>query len=267
MIYLRTIYADVFFFINMFVDFLLLLCVKRIIHSPVKYSRIVLGALSGAILSFTAFLPFNHFPINLLINVLVISISSFIAFGFKNKQIFIKNTVILVIITFLYSGALIAFYNAFRPNGMVIINNAVYFNISPILLIVLTIIIYLILLVFKKLFKNTTASNLIYNLKIYYSNKEYNIKCKVDSGCNVKEPFSNDSVIIIDKNEFEPINSSNVRIIPYNSLGGKGILKGYKAEKVYIDDKLINEEIYIGLSDNIFKGEIKGLVPVELIKD
>ncbi len=264
---MQTIYADVFFFINMFVDFLLLLCVKRIIHSPVSYTRLLLGALTGAILSFTAFLPFNHFPINIFFNVFTLALSSIISFGYKNKQRFIKNTVILVIITFLYSGALIAFYNVFKPNGIVIINNAVYFNISPLLLIVLTLIIYIILFAFKKLFKNNSCSNLIHNVKIYYSNKEYNIKCKVDSGCNVKEPFSNDNVIIVDKSEFEANNMSNMRIIPYNSLGGKGILKGYKAEKVFIDDKPINEEIYFGLSDNIFSGNIKGLVPVELIKE
>ena len=45
------------------------------------------------------------------------------------------------------------------------------------------------------------------------------------------------------------------------------MLKGYKAEKVYIDNTLVNQGVYIGLCDGIFKSEIQGLIPVSLIED
>lgn len=263
---MRTVYVDVFFFINMFVNYLLLLFTKRIIHSPVKYKRIIIGALSGAVFSFAAFLPFNHLPINIFINIASVAFISLITFGYKNKTRFIKTTVILITITFLFSGAIIAFYNAFKPDGMVIINNAVYFNISPILLIILSLIIYFLLFVIKKIFKNNASSNLVHNLKIYFSDNEYRVKCKTDSGCNVKEPFSGSSVIIIDKNSID-IPELSPRYIPFNSLGGNGMLKGYKADEVFIDDKKIDEEVYIGICEDIFKSEIKGLIPVNLLED
>lgn len=266
-IILRTIYADVFFFINMFVDYSLLLCVKRIIHSNVKQTRIISGALAGAALSFCAFLPFNNFPLNIIIGIISLSIVSFISFGYKNHRLYLKNTVLLITVSFLFSGALIFFYTAFKPDGMIIINNAVYFNISPVLLIVLSLIIYFILFIFKKAFNNHADSNLMHNIRIYYSNIEYLIKCKVDSGCNVKEPFSGNKVIIVDSNAVDIKNDKKVRLIPFTSLGGKGILKGYKADKVLIDDKIINEDIYIGLCDNLFKTEIKGLIPANLLEE
>ncbi len=115
----------------MFVDFLLLLCVKRIIHSNIKNYRLIISSIIGAVFSFTAFIPFNQFPVNLLINIFSLIILSLICFGFKNKTQFIKNTSILLVVSFLFSGAMLYLYSAFRPDGMVVINNVVYFNISP----------------------------------------------------------------------------------------------------------------------------------------
>lgn len=251
----------------MFVNYLLLLCVKRIIHSDTKYKQIITGSFCGAVISFTAFLPFNHFPVNFLIDISESFLISFITFGYKNKQRYLKTTSLLIIVSFLFSGAMIFFYNAVRPESMVIINNTVYFNINPLLLIILSLIIYLILFVFRRFFKNHSASNMIHNLIVVLSDNEYSIKCKADSGCIVKEPFSGDKVVIVEKSEIIKPDKLKMRIIPFNSLGGSGILEGYKADRIFIDDKIINEEIYIGLCEGIFKTEIKGLIPNGLIED
>ena len=266
---LHTIYADVFFFINMFEDFVLLLCVKRIIHANIKYTRLLLSAFLGAIFSFTAFLPFNQFPVNFIVDIILSLTLTLICFGYKNKNLFLKTSATLVIVSLLYTGAMIFIYLAFSPSGMMIINNAVYFNVSPLLLIILTFVIYVILFLFKKLYKNHTGSSLIHKVKILHNNKEYNIKCKTDSGCNVKEPFSGASVIIAEKSELENLSADEktMRVIPFDSLGGNGIIYGFKADEIFIDDKKVNEEIYIGICDGIFKYEIKGLIPQNIVKD
>lgn len=258
---MQTIYVDVFFFINMFVDFLLLFLLKRIIRSNVKYYRLILSSVIGACFSFSALLPFNHFPINIFINILSLSILSLICFGFKNIKQFLKNTTILLIISFLFSGAMIYLYTAFKPESMIIINNAVYFNISPLMLILLSCLIYFLLFLIKKVFKNHTNSFLVHNVRFKYKDNEYNVKCKTDSGLNLKEPFSGDNVIVIESSEVYIADKSAMRVIPFHSLGGNGIIYGFKAEFVFIDAKRINEEIYIGLCEGIFKNEIKGLIP------
>lgn len=263
---MRTIYVDVFFIINMFEDFLFLLCVKRIIHSDVKYLRIIGASLLGAVFSFTAFLPFNHFPINLLLNIIISSILTFICFGYKSRRMFFKSVITLYIISILFSGAMIFFYLAFKPDGMIIINNSVYFNISPAVLIILTFLIYIILFFFRRIFKNHIRNNQLYIFKFLLQNNNYEIKCKVDSGCNVKEPFSGSSVIIVEADTVKNTGDS-FRIIPFNSLGGNGLLRGFKAEKAFINDKKINEEIYIGLYNGSFQGEIQGLIPETILKD
>lgn len=264
-----TIYADVFFFINMFEDFLLLLCVKRIIHSNIKYIRLISASLTGAILSFSAFLPFNIFPINILITAIISIIITLICFGFKSRGYFIKVSASLFIITMLFSGAMIFLYLALKPADMTVINNAVYFNISPLLLIVLTLIIYIILFFFRRIFSNHINKNKLYSIKFLFKNKRYNVKCKVDSGCNVKEPFSGSRAVIVENSIMQNFDKEkdNFRLIPFKSLGGNGLLLSFKAEEFYINDRRLNEEIYIALYNGSFSAEIQGLIPDSILKD
>jgi stage II sporulation protein GA (sporulation sigma-E factor processing peptidase) len=135
------------------------------------------------------------------------------------------------------------------------------------MLILLSCLIYFLLFLIKKVFKNHTNSFLIHNVRFKYKDKEYTVKCKTDSGLNLKEPFSGDNVIVIESSEVYIADRSSMRVIPFHSLGGNGIIYGFKAEFVFIDAKRINEEIYIGLCEGIFKNEIKGLIPEFFTED
>ena len=192
-----------------------------------------------------------------------------ITFGFKNKKIFLKNIFSLFIISYLINGALIFFYLTLKPKGMAVLNDKVYFDISPLLLIILTIVIYFILIIYRKLFSNHLTSAEIADVTINYCNKDINVRCKFDSGCNVKEPFSGSDVIIVEKKALDDINVPNekMRIIPFESLGGDGIIYGFKANDVYINNTRVNKEIYVGICNNIFKNNILGLVPTNILKD
>lgn len=262
---MQTVYVDVFVFINIFEDFLLLLAVKRILRLKTKYYRLILGSAAGGFLSLAS-LNNLSFIINLPIKITAACIITLVTFGYKSGKTFIKNTAMLITVTFLVSGALICFHLALKPNGMMIINDTVYFNISPLLLIILTLGIYFILLLIKKVFKNHSKPDLIKNVEIYYKNQTLKIKCKVDSGLNIKEPFSGSSVIIIEKNSINyEIDKTKCRIIPFNSLGGKGIIWGFKADKVVIENKEADEEIYIGITEKQFNSNFNGLISIGLL--
>lgn len=263
---MQVIYIDILIFTNIFQDFVLLLITKKALHLKTTYFRLISGSLLGGVASLIALLPPLNFLVSTIFKIVLAVILVLVSFGFHSKKQFIRSTATLFIITFLFNGALICFYLAIKPDGMAIVNNTVYFNISPLLLIILTFIIYFILSIYKKLFKNY-ASN--YETVIVTINSKYKIKCKVDSGCNVKEPFSGCNVIIIEENQIEEIKpeTSKMRIIPFESLGGGGLIYGFKAEEVKINDKIISQEIYIGLCNNIFKNDFKGLIPEILVKD
>ena len=261
---MQTVYVDVLIFLNMFEDFLLLLSVKYILRLKVSRIRLIIGSAAGGLMSLSALLPQDNFALNLAAKITLCGLLSLITFGYPGKKLYIKAASTLVIITFLFNGALICFYLAFRPSGMEIINDTVYFDISPVLLIILTLIIYFILFLYRKLFKNHSGSSLVHDINILYKNNKYNCLCKTDSGCNLKEPFSGSSVIIIEKDVLKNSNPEPLRIIPYNSLGGNGIIYGFKPDGVEIDGKTIKEEIYVGFCEGLFKTEVKGLIPTNI---
>lgn len=258
---MKTVYADVMIFTNIFEDFLLLYAVKYILRLKTKYYKLVLGSLAGGILSVLSLFNLNFF-ISILIKIISALLLVLITFGFKSHKLLIKTWSTLIIITFLVNGAIICFYLALKPNGMVIINDSVYFDISPLLLIIFTLIVYIILFLFKKLFKNHSKNNLVKDVVIKCNNISLTIKCKVDSGLNAKEPFSGSSVIVVEKCLFnDKINDCKFRVIPFKSLGGNGIIYGFKPQEIIINNKTIYEEVYIGLYEGKFNNEIKGLLP------
>lgn len=264
---MRTVYIDVFLFINMFENYLLLLCTRYILKLRCKAYRPVLGCLAAAILSMIVLLPVESFILNISATLITCSIAVIISFGFHGKKLFFKSLLTLTALTFLYSGAMIFLYLAIKPRGMVIINNRPYFDISPLLLIILTAAIYSLLFIYRKLFANHSRANLLHSVKLKYKESICEFKAKEDTACNIKEPFSGSSVIIVEKSEltFSPEESKR-RIIPFESLGGSGIIYAFKPDEVYIDERKAEQEIYIGICNEILKTEIKGLIPESVLK-
>ena len=75
-------------------------------------------------------------------------------------------------------------------------------------------------------------------------------------------------VIIAEQNIFDDYvpDETKTRIIPFESLGGNGIVKGFPPDKVKIDGKEICKSIYIGICNDVLKGDVKAIIPYELVK-
>ena len=74
--------------------------------------------------------------------------------------------------------------------------------------------------------------------------------------------------IIAEQNIFDDYvpDETKTRIIPFESLGGNGIVKGFPPDKVKIDGKEICKSIYIGICNDVLKGDVKAIIPYELVK-
>lgn len=260
-----TVYIDVLITVNIFTDFFLLLCVKKFLNIRAKLLRLILGSLLGGALSLTALLP--KFPawLNIIVDVFLAAFIVFAAFGRTGIKNYIKRVAVYFGISFLLCGIMMFIYTTFKPSGLAVYNDVVYFNISPVLLIILTLICYYILRIIRQLTKGELAKR-ICNVEAEINGKSITFNAVADTGCNVKEPFSSDYVIIAEKsllNGIEP-DRQKTRIIPFESLGGNGLLKGFKPDILKINGKLINN-IYIGVCENVLKSEIKAIAPSEII--
>lgn len=265
---MRTVYIDILMTVNIFIDFFILLCTKSFLHIKVSLKRLIFGSVIGGFLSLAALLPRIPTGINIIVDIAFASLIIFAAFGKTDIKGFIKRTSVYFSISFSFCGIMIFIYTSFKPKGMEIYNDIVYFNISPIVLIILTLACYYILKLIKRLTKGVCGCSTC-NVEIELNGNAFTFCAKVDTGCNVKEPFSGNYVIIVEKSLLENLACEKLdfRLIPFESLGGNGILNGVKASKVIIDKKEIANDIYIGICENALKGDVRALVPYEIVKD
>ncbi len=265
---MRTVYIDVLITVNIFIDFFLLLCLKNFLHIRAPLFRMIFGSVFGGITSLVALLPKIPSGINIITNILFAAMIIFITFGRTSIKNFFKRVAVYFAISFSFCGIMIFIYTAFRPKGMEIYNDIVYFNISPVILIILTLVCYYILRIIKRMTKSANATQ-TYIVEISLNKQTAAFCAKVDTGCNVKEPFSGDYVIIVEKVLLKNLcpSESKQRLIPFESLGGNGIIKGFKPDYIKIDRTEILNNVYIGICENILKGDIRALIPYEIINN
>lgn len=263
---MQTVYVDILIFLNIFIDFFILFCVKNFLHIKVSLKRLILGSACGSLFSLCALMPPLPVLVSLLYNGCSAAVTVFVTFGKSKMHIFLKRVCAFYVISFLFGGIMIGIYQMFKPKGMVILNNTVYFHISPVILVILTLICYFILYAIKRILNSRSKDYRVFSVQVLYDKETVCFKAKLDTGCSLTEPFSGAPVIIAEKELFDHVKipDEKMRIIPFKSMGGEGTLRGFKAEKVLLDGKAANQDIYIGLCENILTGEIHALMPDEI---
>ena len=171
-------------------------------------------------------------------------------------------------------------------------NGIVYFNISPLTLILSTTTSYLIIRLFNRLIGKNTIEEKFCKIEIEHNSKICFINAKLDTGNSLCEPFSNLPVIITNHKYLENIlpktdleifkNYSNdliskreeltlnFRIIPFSSIGGNGLLLGFKPDKIIVEinGHKYEKEAYVGICEKKYlTGDIQALVSQELLNN
>ena len=120
---MQTIYIDVLFTVNIFIDFFLILCVKKFLDLNVSLKRIIAGSLLGGLFSIVALLPKIPIILNLFLDLIFALAIVFVSFGKTPVNNFIKRvTVYFITKTYLiqqnfhliYSSFLVHFINTDR---------------------------------------------------------------------------------------------------------------------------------------------------------
>lgn len=165
----------------------------------------------------------------------------------------------------IFCGMMILLYQVVKPKTMAIINDTVYFQIEPLVLIGISVAIYLVILIISRLFQ-TDISNTMVNLNMTIDDKEYSCIGKIDTGNSLTEPFSGSPVIVAEKSILGDIKGKAARVVPYKALGNTGIVYAVKANKVVIDKKEIPKDIYIGIYDGDIDPNFKAIINHNIVR-
>jgi len=233
-----VIYADILIVLNLFVNYFIILATVKFLRKKIKLWRIIFGSFIGALSSLYIFLPQGSLIRDTAFKILICALMSSVIFKIKPIKQFIKFSGVLFFVTCTYSGMMIAIWRFFKPYGMAINNSIVYFSVSPIYIVLFSVIAYLTISLLIRIFSRTNVYAKDCEISVFLDDKKAEFKAIVDTGNSICDVFGKSDVIIVDKSIFDSIISTDksklqtrYRAIPYSSIQGNGVLEGYRCDK------------------------------------
>lgn len=244
------VYLDVFFMINFFMDYIIILITSKIAGIKKRKIRELIGAAFGALYSVIVIKPLTNHLLNVtLINIMVAALMVLISFGFINLAVYIKNVILLFTVSFTLSGIINYLYystiigryvkNVLSGNSNKVVNARKFILVSVLAYILLNVVIKIIFIIRKDI-------ELYYDIKITFNGKSVVTKGMYDTGNTLTEPISGKMVHIAEYEILKPLlegdekAKENLCVIPFHSIGeDNGIMYGIRADEmvILVDDK------------------------------
>ncbi len=272
------IYADILFAVNWWINFLLLTGVARMGNVAARVWRVAAGGFIGSLFSVLLFLPSLPAWVTLLAKFLAAAVMIWIAFGWQKQRQFTKAFLLLFGLSAGLAGLCSALYFFIAPSKLYVFNGVVYYAVSPWLLLVLTLICYIILTIIEKASLRRAPHQYVYTIAITYRNRTTHIRCLYDTGNHLTEPFSNRPVLVAERAALNtiidiPIDSAAIppngewRIIPFNTLGGDGLLPAFVPDKMAVitaKKESVVPSCYVAVCNRLGRGDYQGLLGTAL---
>ncbi len=279
-----VIYADVLLVLNAYVDYILILSTEKIFNLKVKLYRRLIGSFVGALTSLAIFIPIKSEFISILIGIVTALIISAISFGVKNLRLMFKSCLVMYLMSCTYGGVMLIIWRITKNSSIVINNSIVYFNISPLFLIISTVVCYFILCIISKMFSRRRSLQTC-TVDITLCGRCISLKGMIDTGNTLHDQLSGLPVIIIDsKSAYSLIGAdlnkadtdtllsldlNGFRIIPLNSVIGGGSMPAFRPDNIMIliDGEYSFVKAYIAVSDTEFADGFSAVVGAQSIID
>ena len=255
-----VIYIDVFFCVNLVMDFLILKLVSLYIKPQTTYIRCVLGAALGSFLSVLSLLiSYENIIWHMLFSYIFIAVAMVVGtFGLGKWQELIKRCIVLYVIT-IFLGGLINFLYSYTYMGVFLQNIFIGIRSKTNILWMVgaTLVAYICLKVLVRIVKRHSNTNMIVAVKLVHKGKESFLTGLIDSGNSLREPYTGKPVHIVCEDaisqllESQDICTERFKLVPFTSVGNKhGLIKVITIDELWvyiIEDtlKYTNDAIYI----------------------
>ena len=275
---MRVIYADVLVIINNYRAYILLSATGLLLRKKQSITGKAVASVLSGFYSLIILIPeINDFLIGvtrMIFSVLLI----LIAFPKSSKREYVREYAAFFAVNFIFAGFMLAVWLFIAPDGMYFSNSVVYFDIDAGMLIILTVICYAVLNFAQRLLSHRVPVDTVYDCKIYINGKIYNCHCFLDTGNKVRDCYNGAPVMIADKRIFlslvgeNPLESEvKIRLIPCNTVSGKGLLYAFscdKAEITGIKSVRTVTQLTVALADNrIMQGRYEGILPCDIFEN
>ncbi len=171
-----------------------------------------------------------------------------ITFGVKPIKRLLKSVFLLFAITFLFGGVMFAIYIFFDKDILIYSNGIVYFDVDLTFLIICTVISYVVITIISKITDKKAPKTKEYYVTVENTGKTISCTALMDTGNNLREPFSNYPVIMLDKELFQKLfTKDKIRLIPITTVNGESVIRAFRPQKLIINE-FSTDKVYIGES-------------------
>ncbi|MDR0931219.1 MAG: sigma-E processing peptidase SpoIIGA [Clostridiales bacterium] len=246
-------YIEDIFLVNMLMTYGIIMITKFLVKQSPKTWRVVLSSVFSGVYSVLIYLPNLTFLNAIVFKLFLPFILLYIVFGFISVKEMFKEYLAFLLSSFAISGVVYAVIG-FTKNS----RYSIWF-----LLISFLVSYGIIFIVNRCKQKKEDIIAKIVNIKIFKNEKVIETDCLIDTGCNLKDPFTGELVLVVENCVVNPDFISGIakKIIPYKVLGNtSGFLNAYRVDEVLINDcrvninniaivnqKLSNDGLYKGL--------------------
>jgi len=277
----RAVYADELVFINLIVNYFLILAAAFISRTEFSRKRVLLGAVVGAISSLIIFIPAVHIALSVLIKLILSALIVMCSFENKSVMQFFRRYMTFFLVNFIFAGIMLAVWFTLKPEGMVYNNGALYFDINAVMLVTMTAVCYVIVTVVSKLLRRHAPETHCGKAEITVGANSVRSDALLDTGNGLLDAFTGKPVVIAQYDSVKSLLppelngffgsgslsdcevpdswSGRLRLIPFNTVGCKGLLPSFKCDAITAvcgTNTAVGQDVFIGVTkQKIFNGE------------
>ncbi len=271
---------DVLIFLNTLVDYFLLLACAKITGEKTTTVRAVLAAFIGGLSSTYIYLPQQKVIVEFLYKTMVAFLLTLVCYKFSGIKSYLKNVAVFLVVGCAYGGIMFALWWVFKPYGMVINNSVVYFNISPLMLVLFSTVGYIVFTVSFKIFKKSSHTAERCDILVTAVGKEINLRAIADTGNSLEDIFSDSEIIIADKSKVEALfgnidymengkHAHLYRLLPCNTVSGDSSLDGFRCERALLqanDKKILLKKPILAVSKAPLNEDYNAIINPKILR-
>lgn len=277
-----AVYVDILLVLNFIINYLLLRVTTLITGKAFYWWRLCIAAAIGALSALIIFFPYIGNAYMTSYKLGVVMVMAVIAFGFKGYVKWMIDVGVLFAVSFIFSGAMLALYLLTPQDKLLIYNGVVYFDITAVNLLGAIVTGYLITMLLSRIMGAKHPKEQTCTVIIVANGGMVSLRGLIDTGNSLTEPFSGLPVIVVPQSLIQRIlpeeikqaagvtAGGHMRIIPFHTLGGGGMLMGFKPDLVKLCSKKMDitiKDVYIGVSaEGSLNGEYDAIINPTLIR-
>ena len=195
-----TVYIDIIFLENLFMNCIILFATAVILKLPIKIVRILISGIIGSIYAVIIYTSKLQIYSNLFLKIALSAVMVYVAFNPSKIRGFLKNLMIFYLVSFTFGGVTFALLYFVKPQN-ISFQNGVLIGVSPIKIIITGGIIGFVIITisFKNIKGRLTKKDMICNLEIIQKDKKVKVKAIIDTGNFLTDPITKMPVVVVEK--------------------------------------------------------------------